>query len=363
MKEQNISTIRQRQSRLLQLMEKEKLGTMLVSNIHNIRYLTGFTGSAGLLMMKKNASVFFTDSRYDLQAHQEIMEAEVVIAKGELLAAAAKRLTRSKTPLVGFEGQSVTYRGYQRIRELLAGRKLKALAGLVEMLRIVKEESEIETMRRAAHVASLAFEETLPFLKPGVSEKEIAAEIDYRMRRHGAEKTSFDTIIAFGERTALPHARPGERKLRANECILLDLGAILDGYASDMTRTVFLGTPQKKLARAYEAVLAALEEAEKVVKPGTACQEVDAAARKALKRYRLDQYFTHSTGHGVGLEIHEMPRIMSKQPQMLSERSAITIEPGVYLPGIGGVRIEDLLVVRKDGPEILTLPRKELLVL
>lgn len=355
--------IKQRHLQLHQLMEKEKLGTMLVSNIYNIRYLTGFTGSAGLLVVKKGGTVFFTDTRYDLQAHDEVQQAEVVIAKGELLAAAAKRLPRSKTYLVGFEGQSVTYRGYQRIRELLAGRKLKALAGMVETLRIVKEETEIEAMRRAANAASLAFEETLLFLKPGVSEKEIAAEIDYRMRRHGAEKTSFDTIVAFGERTALPHARPGERKLRANECILLDLGAILDGYASDMTRTVFLGAPRKKLARAYEAVSAALEEAEKIVKPGITCQEVDAAARKTLMRYKLDQYFTHSTGHGVGLEIHEMPRIMTKQPQMLSERSVITIEPGVYLPGVGGIRIEDLAVVRKDGPEILTLPRKELLVL
>ncbi|MBI4459567.1 MAG: aminopeptidase P family protein, partial [Acidobacteria bacterium] len=198
---------------------------------------------------------------------------------------------------------------------------------------------------------------------PGISEREVAAEIEYRMRRHGAERPSFETIVAFGDHAALPHARPGGRRLRPKECILMDLGAILGGYASDMTRTVFLGEPSRRVSRMYQAVLEALQEAEAVVRVGVEGSRVDAAARRVLKRYGYGRYFTHSTGHGVGREVHELPRLAAKQDQPLPERAVVTVEPGVYIPGYGGVRIEDVVVVRKDRAEVLTPTPKELLVL
>jgi Xaa-Pro aminopeptidase len=249
------------------------------------------------------------------------------------------------------------------LRELLPQKRLVPTAGWVETLRIEKDEEEIEQIRRAVQLASRAFSETLPFLRPGIREMEVAAEIEYRMRRYGAEQPSFETIVAFGERTALPHARAGSRALRQGECALMDLGAILDGYVSDMTRTVFLGKPPRKLSRMYRAVLEAQKEAEEAVRAGVECRAVDRAARRVLDRYGYGRYFTHSTGHGVGREIHELPRIAKKQRARLPERAVITVEPGVYIPGLGGIRIEDVVVVRKTGPEILTLTPKELTVL
>jgi Xaa-Pro aminopeptidase len=249
------------------------------------------------------------------------------------------------------------------LKEMLPRKRLVPTAGWVETLRIEKDEGEIEQIRQAVVLASRAFSETVPLLRPGIREMEVAAEIEYRMRRYGAEQPSFETIVAFGPRTALPHARAGARALQPGECVLMDLGAILNGYVSDMTRMVFLGKPSPKASRIYRAVLEAQEEAEQTVRAGVECAGVDRAARRVLERYGYETFFTHSTGHGVGREIHELPRIAKKQRIRLPERAVITVEPGVYIPGFGGVRIEDVVVVRKDGPEILTQTPKELTII
>ena len=341
----------------------KKLQVLLVSFLPNVHYLTGFSGSAGLLLATPGASILFTDSRYDLQAHEEVKGSRVAIVKGDLLASAAKWVPKERGARIGFESQVVSFQAHQKLRNLLPGKRLVATAGLVELLRMEKEEGEIDLIRKAAEVASQALAETLPLLRAGISEQEVAAELEYRMRLHGAERPSFETIVAFGDHAALPHARPGGRRLHPKEYILMDLGAILDGYASDMTRTVFLGEPSRRTSRMYRAVLEALEEAEAVVRAGIEGARVDAAARRVLKRYGYGRYFTHSTGHGVGREIHELPRLAPKQDQPLPERAVVTVEPGVYIPGYGGVRIEDMVVVRKDGAEVLTPTPKELLVL
>lgn len=341
----------------------ERLEALFVTSLPNVHYLTGFSGSFGGLLLTLGKSIFFTDPRYDTQAHEEVQDSRVVIVTGDPLAAAAKQAARLSSPRLGFESGALSVETYQKLRALLPQKRLVAKSGLVETLRLVKEEGEIEQIRQAVELASRAFSETLRLLHPGMKEREIAAEIEYRMRRYGAEHPAFETIVASGPRTALPHARAGARPVRPNECILLDLGAILNGYASDMTRTVFLRKAPRKWARIYQAVLLAQEEAEKTVRAGVECSKVDQAARRVLADYGYERYFTHGTGHGVGREIHELPRIGKKQRTPLPERAVVTVEPGVYIPDEGGVRIEDVVVVRKDGPEVLTRTPKELTVL
>ena len=357
------SPYRLRLTKLRARLEEEHLEALLVTSLPNVHYLTGFSGSAGVLLATMRDAVLFTDPRYDLQAHGQVKDARVVIVNADALTAAAKRANRSRSPKVGFEAAVVSFQTHKRLKELLSGKRLVPTAGWIETLRIVKDEGEIEQIRRAVALSSRAFSETVPLLRPGILEMEVAAEIEYRMRRYGAEQPSFETIVAFGPRTALPHARAGARALKPGECILMDLGAILNGYVSDMTRTVFLGRPSRKASRMYQAVLEAQIEAEETVRAGVECAAVDQAARRVLERYGYEQYFTHSTGHGVGREIHELPRIGKKQRTVLPECAVITVEPGVYLPGFGGVRIEDVVVVRKEGPEILTQTPKELTVL
>ena len=355
-----------RLEKLRRRMAEERVDLLLVSSLPNVHYLTGFSGSAGAVLMAPSKTLLFTDSRYDLQAHAEVKDSQVMIVKGDALTAAAKwsrRSARRKGTRTGFESETVTYRAYRRLRELLPDQRLTPAAGWVESLRIVKDEQEIDELRKAVDAGSQAFLETMKHLRAGTSEQEAAAEIEYRMRLLGAEKPAFETIVAFGDRAALPHARPGGRRLRAGEFALFDLGAILNGYNGDMTRTVFLGNAPRQQARIYRAVLEAQLESEASVRAGVECQEVDAAARRALDRYGYTKYFTHSTGHGVGVEIHELPRIAPKQRMQLPENAVITIEPGVYIPGVGGVRIEDVVVVRKDGAEVLTKAPKELTVL
>ena len=352
-----------RLAKLRERLAEERLEAFLVTSLPNVHYLTGFSGSAGVLLVTLGDSILFTDPRYDLHAHEQVRESRVVITAGDALTAAAKRWNRSRLMRLGFESGAVSFQTHRGLRKLLPKKRLIPTGGWVETFRIEKDEGEIEQIRRAVDVASRAFSETLPLVRPGIREIEVAAEIEYRMRRYGAAQPSFETIVAFGERTALPHARAGARPLRPGECVLMDLGAILDGYVSDMTRTVFLGRPSRKASRMYQAVWEAQKEAEETVRAGVECATVDRAARRVLDRYGYGRYFTHSTGHGVGREIHELPRIAKKQRAVLPERAVITVEPGVYLPGFGGVRIEDVVVVRKTGAEILTQTPKDLTVL
>ncbi|MBI4480402.1 MAG: aminopeptidase P family protein [Acidobacteria bacterium] len=352
-----------RLARLRARMAAAKIDSILISSLPNVQYLTGFSGSAGALRVSGAGAVFFTDSRYDIQAREEVTGAAVEIVKGDALTAAAKRAGRGKPGRVGFEAGMVSFQAHQRLRELAPRAKWVPTVGLVEALRIEKDEGEIALIRKAVELGSRAFEETLALLRPGMTELEVAAEIEYRFRKYGGERPAFETIVASGPRAALPHARASTRRIRPKEFILMDLGVILGGYASDMTRTVFLGKAPAKAARVYRAVREAVEAAEQVVEAGRAAKAVDASARRVLRRYGYERYFTHSLGHGLGMEVHELPRVSKGQTAPLPEGATITIEPGVYLEDYGGVRIEDVVVVRQGGAELLTPTSKELMEL
>jgi Xaa-Pro aminopeptidase len=246
-----------------------------------------------------------------------------------------------------------------------AGRKRawRRLVGLTEGIRARKDASEVAEMRKAAVLAGEVLQGVLKLLRPGVREFEIAAEIEYQMRWRGASGPAFPSIVAFGERSALPHAQPTGRKLRKNELVVLDLGAILGHYCSDITRTVFVGKAPARVRRWYEAVREAQKEAISVVRAGAECGEVDAAARRVLKRHGLERRFVHSTGHGLGLQVHEEPRVARGQKQRLLPGNVITIEPGVYIPGAGGIRIEDDVVVHENSAEMLTRVSREFIEL
>lgn len=352
-----------RLTRLRTLMDEKRVRAILISSLPNVQYLTGFSGSAGALLVTASSSTFFTDTRYEIQAHEEVTGSRVEIVKGDGLTAAARRSGPNRPGRVGFEAGTVSFQAHKRLCELALRSKLVPTMGLVEGLRVEKDEGEIALIRKAVELGSRALEETLPLLRPGMTELEVAAEIEYRMRRYGGERPAFETIVATGPRAALPHARATSRRLRPKEFILMDLGVILSGYAGDMTRTVFLGKAPVKAARIYRAVKEAVEEAEQEVAAGKTCQAVDAASRRVLRRYGYERYFTHGLGHGLGREVHELPRIARGQATPLPEGATITIEPGVYLEGYGGVRIEDVVVVRKGGAELLTPTSKELMEL
>lgn len=339
-----------------------KLDALLVSFSPNLRYLSGFTGSSGVLLVLPGRSILFTDPRYTIQAAQE-SSCQLRIAKGPLVVDVATAIKRHGLKRIGYEPARMTCDFYESLKSRLPMRaSLEAAPGWIEELRAVKSPAEIALIRRSVETNSRAFEQAAARVKPGMKEQDLAAELEYRMRRLGAEKPSFETIVAGGVRSALPHAQPTAAPLQSG-LVVVDMGAVQDGYCSDMTRMLFLGTPGAKVKRAYRAVLEAQLAAIDAVRPGIRTGRVDAAARNVLKGYGLDRAFVHSTGHGLGLEIHEPPRIGKRDKTSLQSGMAITIEPGVYLEGLGGIRIEDTVVVTDRGCEILTPTAKELRVI
>jgi Xaa-Pro aminopeptidase len=356
----NSSIERERRRRVIALLEEPKLDALFVSSLHNVRYLTGFTGSNGaLLLFGDSRAIFYTDPRYTVQASQQV-NCRVMIAKGPLPNAVLRDVRRTELKRIGFEQDHLTVARFEALKKELPVRAhLVPASGLVEKLRMVKDADEIARIRNSVIANSGALELALKRLKPGVTEAEFAAEIDYQNRKLGAEAPAFDTIVAAGERSALPHAHPGPSKIVPG-MVLIDMGAFREGYASDMTRMVHLGKAAPRYKRAYRAVLEAQSAAIDAVKAGARTSAVDRAARQVLKGYDLDREFVHSTGHGLGLEIHESPRIGRKDKTKLEAGMAITIEPGVYIEGWGGIRIEDTVVVTANGCEILTPTTKEL---
>jgi len=357
-----------RQNELRKRLASSRLDGLLVSHLPNIRYLCGFTGSAGLLLVQESGSTFFTDVRYDTQARDEVKVAKVIIARKALLNALGERIgtrrkkSRAKGWTIGIEAERLTVAERKRLADLLpSGMRLRSAPALVEKARMVKDEDELGLIREAVKLGATLFDRALEVLRPGVKECELAAEMEYAARRAGAEEMSFPTIIASGARSALPHGRASEQAIAAGGFVVCDFGVILAGYCSDQTRTVWVGEASKEARHAYESVREAQEAAIAAVRPGTSTGEVDAAARKVLRKAGLGRYFTHSTGHGVGLEIHEAPRVAAGQTEVLKPGMVITIEPGVYFPGKWGVRIEDMVAVSEDGCEVLTPTSKDFL--
>jgi Xaa-Pro aminopeptidase len=334
----------------------------VTTSLPNVRYLSGFTGSNAALLVTADRAILFTDPRYQTQAPQE-SNCETKIVKGPLLVELSKWLKRLAVKSLAFEQNRISFEDYQQIKEQAKGTMLRPVSGLVETLRMVKSEAELATIRASVLLNSAALEMALRSFNSAMTEVDLAAEINYRMRQLGADGTSFETIVASGTRTALPHAHPTDRPISANELLLIDMGASLSGYASDMTRTYAVGKIDSKSRQMYRAVLESQLAALNAIKPGVTSAAVDGAARKVLKSYGMDKMFIHSTGHGLGLEIHERPRIGRKDSTKLEAGMAITIEPGVYQEGIGGVRIEDTVAVTATGFEVLTPTGKELVVL
>jgi Xaa-Pro aminopeptidase len=356
-----------RQRRLQESLPSNRLDGLLVTHLPNIRYLCGFTGSAGALLVSDKKNVFFTDGRYRTQARAEVQGCTVVVSKKGPLGACAAWLRANKSRSgvrrrIGIESEHVTVAERTRLAAILPRDSLlRPAPALIERCRMVKDAEEIAQIRSAVLLGADLFDIILKTIRPGVRESEVAAELEYAARKAGAEGMSFPTIIAGGTRSSLPHGRASEAAISSRGFVVCDFGVILAGYCSDMTRTVYVGRPTSEARRIYEAVRQAQQAAIETVRPGITVGEVDRAARKLLKKSNLDRYFTHSTGHGVGLEIHEPPRVATGQAEILRPGMVITIEPGVYIPGKFGVRIEDMVVVTERGCQVLTPTSKTLI--
>lgn len=346
------------------------LDGLLVSGLANVRYLTGFSGSSGLLLVGEERAVFLTDGRYEQQAAAELaadVGFDLVVSRDGVgaLTAMAERATRDfGGATIGFESSNLTHSRWQQLEKAASSVSWKPVIGVVELLRAVKDEREIAAVERAAQIAARSLAETLPLVKPGVTEVEIAAELDYRMLGLGAERPAFETIVASGARTALPHATTGRRRVEEGDLLLCDFGARWQGYHSDLTRTLVIGTPTRLQAERYELVLAAQQAAIDGMMPGVLGSDVDATVRRVFAREGVESQFLHSAGHGLGLEVHEGPRLGNKSDERLSANMVVTVEPGLYFPGWGGIRIEDDLVIGTDRPRpLVDLEKQRLLAL
>jgi len=346
--------------------EKDGIEALLVTHLPDVRWLCGFTGSNASLAVTATKAVLFTDGRYTVQAKQETRGARVVIAKSALKEACA--WLESVAKRAAYDPEHTTVAALAMMRRAVSGKIRRGFfvaleRPLVAELRMVKDAGELRLMEKAAALGDQVFDAVLPHIESGMAETEIAATLEFFARSMGAEGMSFETIVASGKRSALPHGRATAARVGRNGFITLDFGVILNGYCSDMTRTVCVGKLSGEERAAYEAVLEAQEAGVAAVKPGASCAEVDEAARAVLSKAGLAKYFTHSTGHGVGLEIHEAPRLATGQTLELKPGMVVTVEPGVYLAGKFGIRIEDMVAVTGRGNKVLTKTPKALIEL
>jgi Xaa-Pro aminopeptidase len=344
-----------------------KLDALLVTKLANIRYLTGFTGSAALLLVQPEGALFVTDGRYAQRSEEELGAAGVSGVKIHIgLTAAGQRASLAAAVPVstrlGLEAHDVTWAAQQEYAGTFEGVTLVPADPLVEQLRRVKDAGEIDRIRRACAIADDAFQSLLPRLGQGITEREFALALEFAMRERGASGNSFDPIIASGPNGSKPHAVPSDRVIGRGELVVCDFGCIVDGYCSDMTRTVSVGDPGPDARHLYEVVLASQQAGRARVAIGVECAAVDRASRDVIVEAGWGDAFSHGTGHGVGLEIHEAPRVASTASDTLRAGDVVTVEPGVYLPGVGGVRIEDTVVVGADGADPLTHAPKELVL-
>jgi Xaa-Pro aminopeptidase len=344
---------------------------LLVTHLPDIRYLSGFTGSSAALAVTRRSAKLFTDGRYTTQAAEEVTAPQIQVSIGSTppsIAAVQWLAAERDTNFAAFDPATTTVADLTRWKAALpAGLRrsfLSALpASLVEPLRRQKDDDELAIMSEAALLGCRLFDHMLGYIRPGLTELQVAAELEHQARLLGAEAMSFETIVASGPRSALPHGRASAATLPRRGFLTLDFGIILKGYCSDMTRTVYIGQPRPKERSAYESVLQAQQAAVAAVTAGASCADVDEAARSVLRTAGLADAFTHSTGHGVGLEIHEPPRIGAGQTNRLEAGMVITIEPGIYLAGEFGIRIEDMVAVTRNGPHVLTPAPKALIEL
>jgi Xaa-Pro aminopeptidase/Xaa-Pro dipeptidase len=335
---------------------------LLLFDARNIRYLTGFTGTDGALLAGPDWLTLLVDGRYVTQAREEAAGAEIFEFRNRVDGIGA--VARQRSPeRIRFESPRLAVEEYLRLQEGLPGISLEPEADRFRTLRAVKDAAEIERIRQAARIAADAVAAVRPLIRPGVREEEIALEIEYRMRLSGAGQVAFETIVASGPRSALPHATPGKRRLADGDFVTIDYGAVFAGYHSDETCTFALGRVSDRQREVYRLVREAHDRAIGTVRAGVSCAEVDRAARSCLAEAGLGDYFSHGTGHGVGLDVHEAPRLAAGREEPLAAGMVVTVEPGVYIPGLWGVRIEDTVVVTDSGCDILTPTTKDFTIL
>lgn len=336
---------------------------MLISSPYNRRYLSGFTGTNGYIIIGKESNTFVTDFRYDEQSKKQCLGFEVVIYAKDINETLLSILNKQEIKNLGFEDSHVTCKQYNKLKQTFNEIELIPTGDLIEKLRRNKDNQEIDKIRKAACITDEAFSHILNVIKPGLTELEIALELEFFMRKKGASSISFETIVASGERSSMPHGVASDKVMKNGDVLTLDFGCIYEGYCSDMTRTIFVGNADKKMKKIYDIVLDAQVSALSAVKPGAICSDIDAIARGIIRDNGYVKNFGHGLGHSVGLEIHEAPRFSPTDKSALETGMVITVEPGIYVEGLGGVRIEDLIVITENGYENLTNSPKDIIVI
>lgn len=349
--------------KIKKILVEKNLDGVLISDPYNMRYISGFCGGTGYLYLSENKSVVLTDSRYTTAAKQEAQDFKVVeVDKGrDYYKAVFALVLEDKVKRLGFESENISYSDYLEWEKSLKDVVLVPLKDEFTRLRSIKSDWEIERLHSAERIGDKAFEKILGIIKPGMTELSVAAHLEFIMKQEGAENTSFDTIAASGINSAMPHAIPGNKVIEAGDFLTMDFGCVYEGYCSDMTRTVVVGKASKKQKEVYDTVKRAQKEALDFLKAGYKGKEVDKVARDVIKKAGYGKYFGHGLGHSVGLYIHENPRLSPTEEGIIEEGMIETVEPGIYIPGFGGVRIEDMVVVTRDGIRNLTASPKELI--
>ncbi|SDL42566.1 M24 family metallopeptidase [Halarsenatibacter silvermanii] len=356
--------MRERLEKSYKVMETRQLDAVLVTSFPNRFYFSGFSGTSGQLLLQREGKNFFiTDFRYTEQASEETEGYEIVEVNQKKLEQLAEVIREEKITSLGFENRRLNHYHYKKIDDLTENTALIPLDKDLDEIRLVKSKEEIETIKEAIGITEEAFSEILNFIEPGLSEKRIAAELEYILRKKGGEGPAFDFIVASGQRSALPHGVASEKKLKKGEFVTLDFGIRYSGYCSDMTRTIFLGEPLEKHREIYDLVLSAHNEVIEKVKPGLSGSEADALARDLIEAEGYGDNFGHGLGHGLGIEVHEGPKLSSQSDTILKPGMIFTDEPGIYISGFGGVRIEDDILLNDEGAVVLNNFTKELITL
>ncbi|SEM27569.1 Xaa-Pro aminopeptidase [Mesobacillus persicus] len=348
--------------KLQKRLEELGLDGMLITSNFNRRFMTGFTGTAGAVLITVDKALFITDFRYTEQAAKQCEGYEVIKQKGTIAAEVAELAKKLEVKKLGFEEDHVAFSTF-KVFEKEVQAELVPVSGEIEKLRLIKNGTEIKILKEAAKIADAAFTHILDFIRPGKTELQVSNELEFFMRSLGATSSSFDIIVASGYRSALPHGVASDKVIEAGDFVTLDFGAYYEGYVSDITRTIAVGQPTEKLKEIYNIVLEAQLRGVNGIKPGLTGKQADALTRDYITEKGYGEYFGHSTGHGIGLEVHEGPGLSVKSDIVLEPGMVVTVEPGIYIPGLGGVRIEDDIIITEEHNERLTHSSKELIIL
>lgn len=343
-------------------MKEQEIDGLLVTNPINRRYMTDFTGSAGVALITQDEAVFITDFRYTVQAKEQAKHFTIIEHKQVITAEIAKQIKQLHIESLGFEQDHLTFATYKQYEEQF-DTKLIPVTNLIESLRLIKTEDELQILKDAAQIADAAFDHILTIIKPGVKEIDVANELEFFMRNQGATSSSFDIIVASGVRSALPHGVASEKEIATGELVTMDFGALYKGYCSDITRTVAVGDISEELNNIYHIVLEAEKRGVSGIKAGMTGKEADELTRDYISEKGYGANFGHSTGHGIGLEVHENPRLSANSTDVLEKNMVVTVEPGIYVPNLGGCRIEDDIIITELGNEVITHSPKELITL